>query len=200
MDDPTRSALRQLALVLGVAVPLAIFGFLVSADFFDNHHGEVIAWRPLDGATADSKVARFLVDRGGADTFEVQLPVRALSSWDLPRSPNGAIPTGVADDGPILHKDIATFSYTIDGKAYPTLAPLDLSLPFLFLVLVVLGRNLIFAGSPFRLVSDGVIRTFGEKSQGIGSVTPPPKRGKPKRPQKGPPPGGKKGRRGKRRR
>lgn len=187
MDAPTRSALRQLALVLAVAVPLAILGFLHSADFFDNHHGQVIAWRPVDGASADSKIARFLVDRGGADTFEVTLPVRAFTDWDLPRSPNGAIPTG-ATDGPVLHKDIATFHYTVDDKEWPTLAPLDLVLPLLFVILAVLARNLVYAGSPFRLVSDGKIRAFGERNEAPGQVKPAP-RSRPTRPKKGPPPG-----------
>ena len=199
MDDPTRSALRQLALLLTAVVPLAFLGFLLSAEFFDNHHGKVIAWRPVDGASADSDVARFLVDKGGADTFELVLPVRALADWSLPRSPNGAIPSNVPDDAPVIHKDLGTFTYTIDGKAWPTLSPIDLVVPILFVVLAVLGRNVVYAGNPFRLVSDGKIRALGEKSGQSRSPTPPPKQ-KRKRPQKGPPPGGKKGRRGKRKR
>ena len=200
MPDPTRAALRQIALVLAISVPLAVLGFLGSADFFDNYHGRVVAWSPVDGADGrDDQIAEYLVLRSAGEPLSLILPVRALKDHDLPRSPNGAVPDPLPEDSPILHKELFSFTFTVDDRAHSTLSPVDLFVPLVLLVLPLLARNLIMAGSPFRLVSDGKVRVFGSKSDRGGSPAAPPRQARPK---KGPPPGGsrKRGRRKKRKR
>ncbi|HJN73736.1 MAG TPA: hypothetical protein QGF58_07375 [Myxococcota bacterium] len=196
MVDHTREALRQLALVMAVAVPLSVLGFLGSADFFDNYHGVVVTWSAVDGSDGrDDDIAEYLVVRGAGEPLTLILPVRALKDHDLPRSDSGAIPDPIPDGAPTLHKELFSFVFTVEDRPYSTLSPVDLAVPILFLTAVLLGRNLIFAGSPFRLVSDGRIRVFGKRDERGDRVNPPP----PPRPKKGPPPGGSKKRRKKKR-
>lgn len=196
MPDPTRQALRQIAWILAVSVPLSILAFLGSADFFDNYHGEVVAWSPIDGSDGrDDDVKDYLMVRGAGEPLSLILPVRALKDYELPRSSFGAVPDPLPAERPTLHKDVFTFTFTVDDKPYSTLMPTDLAVPILLLSAILLTRNLIFAGSPFRLVSDGKIAIFGQRSDRGGNVKPAP----PARPKKGPPPGGSK-KRGKRKR
>jgi len=196
MVDPTRAALRQVALMMAVAVPLSGALFLGSADFFDSYHGQVVAWSPLKGADSDSEIAEYLVHRGVGEPLTMVLPVRALKDYDLPRSVNGAMPDPLPKDPPTLHKELFGFTFTVNDRAFSTLSPVDLAGPLLFLSATLLGRNLIMAGNPFRLVSDGKVRLFGHKSDRGGQPAPTKK----PRPKKGPPPGGSKKRKGRRKR
>ena len=171
-----------MSILLGICVPLAVMGFLWGGAFFDSYQGEVVAWRPLQAADGkDDKVKRFLLVRPQGQYEDIELPAAAFFGYDLPVSISGVPPQ--------VRKDLFTFSAHVDDKTWSTLGPQDVLLPLLFLVAVVLGRNVLVAGSAFELVppKGGALPGLHRPPEG----TPEPV--KSSRGQKGPPPQGKKG-------
>ncbi len=184
------AAIRQLSLLLAVCVPLALLGGLWGAAFFDNYQGEVVAWRPLQAADGqDDRVRRYLLVRPGGAYQDIELPSVAFSGVDLPISISGVPPMEELASPPQVQKELFSFSVTVSDKSWSTIAPQDIVLPFLFLIAVVLGRNVLVTGSAFELVPSGRMALPGLYRPPEGS--PEPTRGIPA--QKGPPPQRKKG-------
>ena len=179
-----------MSILLGICVPLAVMGFLWGGAFFDSYQGEVVAWRPLQAADGkDDKVKRFLLVRPQGQYEDIELPAAAFFGYDLPVSISGVPPMEELEAPPQVRKDLFTFSAHVDDKTWSTLGPQDVLLPLLFLVAVVLGRNVLVAGSAFELVppKGGALPGLHRPPEG----TPEPV--KSSRGQKGPPPQGKKG-------
>ena len=187
-----QAAIRQLAILLAICVPLALLASLWGASFFDSYQGEVVAWRPLQAADGkDDRVKRFLLVRPGGQYQDVELPSVAFSGHDLPVSISGVPPLEVLEAPPQVKKDPFGFTVTVDGTAWSTLSPQAVVLPLLFLVVVVLGRNLVVTGSAFELVAPergtalpGLHRPREGSPEPVKSVS---------RGHKGPPPQGNKG-------
>jgi hypothetical protein len=187
--DPRARALRQLAWLLGLGLPLALAGFLGSGGFFESYHAQAVSWRPLpksDGV-GDEQL-RILLWRADGSTLEKTLPTRAISGLELPREPSALAPARVDESAPVVHRDL--FSATVevtpaDGgrRVVSTIRPINGVIPFLALLAVLLGRNLVMTGSVFRLVSDGKVNLPGVKQEPQGVPVQKKARGK-----KGPPP------------
>lgn len=186
-----QAAIRQITLMMAVCFPLAVLGFLWGGAFFDSYQGEVVAWRPLQAADGqDDKVKRFLLVRPQGQYEDIELPAAAFAGHDLPVSISGVPPMETLKNPPQVRKEPFTFSADVDDKTWSTLGPQDVLLPLLFLVAVLLGRNVLFAGSPFELVppKGGGMPKLHRPPSG----TPEPVKTKGGR-GKGPPPQGKKG-------
>lgn len=186
-----QAAIRQLSILLAVCVPLALLAGLWGASFFDSYQGEVVAWRPLEAADGkDDRVKRFLLVRPGGQYQDIELPSLAFSGHDLPVSISGVPPMEELEAPPQVRKEPFTFSVTVEGASWSTLSPQDVVLPLLFLIVVVLGRNVLVTGSAFELVAPatGALPGLHRPPEG----TPEPVR-EVNRGQKGPPPQGKKG-------
>jgi len=186
-----RTAWRGFAVTLLIALPLAILGFLGFGGFFHSYEGTAVAHRPVAGSDGvDDEVRRFILEREDQSWFEVVLPVEAFDGRDLPISPTGAPPREIPEGAPEVYKARFTLHVRIGGVPWPTASGLDLVLPFAFLMLVAVGRNLAVTGSAFQVVptrKDSMpvpIQTpHGQLAKGPGGASGGKQRGK-----KGPPP------------
>ncbi len=179
--NPT-AALRALGIYLLIALPIAAVLFLYSADLLDAWHGTAACHRPLQGSDGrDDRVMRFVIARPGSDDLELVLPTQAFSAQTMPLCSSGIPSQKQVAEGPTVHKDAFTLSFTVEERSWPTPLPADLFFPLLLVALVLPVRNWIRTGSPLRLA---------------GKVTPPPIRqaptGRPVAPRsstgRGPPP------------
>jgi len=184
------AAIRQLSLLLAVCIPLALLGALWGAAFFDNYQGEIVAWRPLQAADGqDDRVRRYLLVRPGGAYEDIELPSVAFSGYDLPISISGVPPMEELKNPPTVRKELFTFTVNVADKSWSTISPQDIVLPFLFLITMLLGRNVLVTGSAFELVPSGKTALPGLYRPPDGS--PEPTRGGTA--QQGPPPQRRKG-------
>ncbi|GEM_PF-5836466 len=182
--------------LLGVGVSLG------SADFLLAYHGVAVGHRPVPGSDGvDDTMRRFVLDQGDGWT-EVVLPVDAFSSYSLPLAPFGVPPAERPEEAPAVEKTRFSWSVRVGDRAVSLLGPANLFFGLLAGLVVVLGRNVAVAGSPFRLLPTpdtsgkrGKRPKVGQAAAGRPAAPP-----KPARPQKGPPPRRGKGRRNKKRR
>ncbi len=182
-------ALRQLAWLLGLGLPLALAAFLGSGGFFESYHAQAVSWRevPRSDGVADEQ-QRVLLLRADGSSFEKTLPTRAISGLELPREPQALVPARVSEGAPVVHRDL--FSATVEvtpttgaRRVVSTIRPVNAAIPLLALLVLLLARNLVMTGSIFRLVSDGKMNLPGvtQEPQGVPVQKKTPSK-------KGPPP------------
>lgn len=177
---------------MAMAIPVAIAIFLFSASWHRTYTGDIVSWRPLQGARSSELVARYLVLRPTGSAVEATLPRAALRMVPLPRNDRALPPEDLPAYAVPVQKKPLTLTVSIDGKAWPTVSGSHLLLPLLFLIAVALGRNLFVTGSVFKVTATKGNNLIGVKQPESGQVTPPKQ---PKARGKGPPGNRGKGRR-----
>lgn len=186
--DERRAAIRQVLLVLAVALPIALLGALSSAGFFTAYEGTAVGWRPLPGEDGvEDRLQRWVIVDDAGRSSEVVLPTAAFSGRRLPLAAAGVPPATRPEDATPVRKSRFTLSAVVGTRSWTTLTPAHVLLPLLALVAAVAVRNVIMTGSALRLVPEG-----GSALPGVSQPPPnqPVKPPTPPKPGKGPPPSG----------
>ncbi len=190
------SPVRSLALFTVAFLPVPVLVFLLVGDFFAAWYGTAVS--ALPATTEDPRSFEVLIVEPGDDEgFTRRWPAGVVRRLDLPKDEFALVPRQIDPTLPETRKDRFTLSYSIEpdeGDAFTlaTTSPAAFGLAILVWILGIFGRNMIVAGSPFSLEPTGV---YLPKAQApSGQVAP--SRGN--RPQKGPPPSGRRKGRGRR--
>ena len=184
-----RSPIVSFGLFGFVAAAVAAVVFLVACGFFSRWEGVVT------GAAANLDSARtpvWIYHEG--DMTRVVWPTDAVRGHNLRLDPAGRVPVPLPDDLPVTRKSRFSLHFIMQGpdglsQAYPTTSTSALTLAVLAFFLTLFGRNMIVAGSPFRIEPRPT--TLPSPQTPAGQLAPPRR----PRPKKGPPPPRKRSRR-----
>lgn len=182
------AAWRSLWLFVLAMVPVAVFVFLVSSDFFAGWDGHAVSVRPP--RNPDEPVTyTVLIAQADADPIERLWPAARVEGLGLPTDPLAIPPTEIPEGRPATVKHRFSLHYRIQEpggtwEVVPTTSPSALGLGLLALLLGIALRNMVVSGSP---VSIEPRRALLPRAQAApGQVAPPPRAAS--RGQKGPPP------------
>lgn len=178
-----RSPAASFGLFALFAAGVSVVLFLAVAGLFSSWNGVVTATAaPIDGARTP-----VWVYLGEGDLKKMNWPSEAVSNLGLRVDPNGMVPAPLPDDLPSTSKSRFSLSFIVTdaerrAQIYPTLSVQALSAAALCFIVLLLGRNMVVAGSPARITPRPL--ELPKAQPPAGQVAPQRKT----RPKKGPPP------------
>ena len=178
-----RSPAVSFGLFALLAAGLSVLLFLTVSGLFSSWNGVVTATAaPIDGTRTP-----VWVYLGEGELKQLNWPSEAVSGLGLRVDPAGSVPAPLPDDLPSTSKSRFSLSFIVtdaerQAQIYPTLSVQALSVGVLAFFVLILGRNMVVAGSPARITPRPL--QLPKAQTPAGQVAP--RRGP--RPKKGPPP------------